>query len=167
MVAAGMLYEEQFNPEEAHDDPHPEDNGGDTVGACAIDAQGHLAAASSTGGIMLKLPGRAGDTPVIGSGGYCGPAGAISCTGHGESVMRVCLAKHAYDLMAAGTDAAEAAMKSVEHLVDTVKGIAGLVVVDRWGNRGWATSTERIAVGVPEREIDAREGNLPAKQTAP
>jgi L-asparaginase / beta-aspartyl-peptidase len=138
----------------------PPDEPSDTVGACCIDQQGRIAVASSTGGIMLKHPGRVGDTPIVGAGNYCGPAGVTACTGHGEAVMRVCLAKYAYDLLEAGCCAAEAAQRSVAHLVDTVDGKAGIIVLDRHGNRAWATSTMRIAVGVPEKLVDANVGVL-------
>jgi len=134
----------------------------DTVGACALDSQGHLAVASSTGGILLKLPGRAGDTPVVGGGSYCGPAGATSCTGHGEAAMRVCLAKYAYDLLEHGAGAQETAERAVDYLVAAVAGNAGLIVLDRFGNRAWATSTRRISVGVPEGLTEDRQGFRPA-----
>lgn len=66
----------------------------DTVGAVAIDQWNNVAAATSTGGITGKQPGRVGDTPVIGSGAYAdNRLGAVSTTGHGEAIMRVCLAR--------------------------------------------------------------------------
>jgi len=192
MTESGVQFTEQLGPEDMDNPkqhapgsggvPPPKQDGGqrpplpgddtsDTVGAIAIDAAGRIATASSTGGIMLKLPGRAGDTPVIGAGGYCGPAGSATCTGHGEAVMRVCLAKYAYDLLAAGCDAYDAAIRAVDHLVDAVQGIAGVIVLDRFGNRAWATSTTRIAVGLPEQPVDANAGyvmaGLPPEFTKP
>jgi beta-aspartyl-peptidase (threonine type) len=139
----------EFTPEQA-----------DTVGACAIDVEGRIAVASSTGGIMLKLPGRIGDTPVIGSGSYCGPAGAVTATGHGEACMRICLAKYIYDHMERGASALEAARAGVAHMVERVDGRAGVIVLDRNGNRAWSTSTSRIAAAVPELTIDSAEGEL-------
>lgn len=70
-----------------------------TVGAVAIDDQGRMAAATSTGGIWFKLPGRIGDSAVIGAGTYASRHGAVSATGHGEGIIRLCLAKFAVDLM--------------------------------------------------------------------
>ena len=68
----------------------------DTVGAVALDCHGAIAAGTSTGGITLKLPGRVGDSPLIGSGAYADSAlGGASTTGHGESIMRVLLAHRA------------------------------------------------------------------------
>jgi L-asparaginase / beta-aspartyl-peptidase len=144
---------------EASDDPiYVGDETSDTVGACAIDASGRLAVASSTGGIMLKTPGRVGDVPVVGTGNYCGPAGAITCTGHGEAVMRVCLAKYVYDQLEQGRTAAEAARMGIDLLIKRVQGAAGLIVVDSQGRRAWATSTPRISVGIPEEILDQRSG---------
>ncbi|XP_078469292.1 isoaspartyl peptidase/L-asparaginase-like isoform X5 [Lampetra planeri] len=66
----------------------------DTVGAVALDARGDVACATSTGGITNKMPGRVGDSPIVGCGGYADNAvGAVSTTGHGESIMKVTLAR--------------------------------------------------------------------------
>lgn len=62
--------------------------GHDTVGAVAIDADGNIACATSTGGIPAKWVGRVGDTPLPGSGGYANRCGGASSTGHGEAIMR-------------------------------------------------------------------------------
>lgn len=75
----------------------------DTVGAVAIDSAGHLACATSTGGITAKRAGRVGDTPVVGAGGFADDfVGAVSTTGHGETIMRVCLSRHVTGLMQQG-----------------------------------------------------------------
>lgn len=133
----------------------------DTIGALALDSRGGMAAALSTGGVMLKLPGRIGDTPVPGSGAYCGPAGAVCATGHGEAAMRVCLAKFIYDLLEAGADALSAAQAGVDYMVERVDGKAGVIVLDRLGRRAWATSTARISAGIPERLLaDAPSGRV-------
>jgi len=66
---------------------------GGTVGAVAIDGAGHLAAATSTGGMTNKAPGRVGDSPIIGAGTWAADGRcAVSCTGSGESILRACLA---------------------------------------------------------------------------
>ncbi|KAG7276958.1 hypothetical protein CRUP_016448 [Coryphaenoides rupestris] len=68
--------------------------GHDTVGAVAVDSCGNVACATSTGGIRHKMVGRVGDSPVIGAGGYAdNRSGAVSCTGHGESILKVTLAR--------------------------------------------------------------------------
>ena len=63
---------------------------------------GHLAAATSTGGMSMKRPGRVGDTPIVGCGTYADDAlAAVSCTGHGERIIQLTLARHAADLVGA------------------------------------------------------------------
>ena len=164
MMDKGLKF--MVDPElESSDDPeHPEEEDGcDTVGACAIDRNGQIAVAGSTGGLMLKFPGRVGDTPVPGSGSYAGPAGAVACTGHGEAVMKLCLAKYCYDLLEQGVSAEEATRLSVEHLVDKLNGFAGLIAISSSGERAWATSTPNIPVGIPEELLDDRSGHIPAR----
>lgn len=70
-----------------------------TVGAVAIDRRGLISAATSSGGINLKLPGRVGDTPIIGAGTYANRDGGVSATGHGEEIMRLLLAYRTVALM--------------------------------------------------------------------
>ncbi|KAJ0066845.1 hypothetical protein NL108_004813, partial [Boleophthalmus pectinirostris] len=66
-----------------------------TVGAVAVDSEGNVACATSTGGILNKMEGRVGDTPCIGPGGYAdNSVGAVSTTGHGEAILKVVLARH-------------------------------------------------------------------------
>jgi beta-aspartyl-peptidase (threonine type) len=72
-------------------------DGGGTVGACAVDANGHVAAATSTGGTTGKLPGRIGDTPLPGCGTWADPDVALSATGHGESAMSMTITRLAAD----------------------------------------------------------------------
>jgi len=70
-----------------------------TIGVVAIDINGLISVATSSGGINLRLPGRVGDTPVIGAGTYADRNGGVSTTGHGEEIMRQLLAFRAVDLM--------------------------------------------------------------------
>lgn len=106
------------------DDPPP----GDTVGAVARDDSGYMATANSTGGILVKLPGRVGDTPIIGAGVYAGPAGAVTATGIGEEIVRRVLSKEVYDLMRAGADPQRACEAGVARFTAEVP--VGLVAVD-------------------------------------
>jgi isoaspartyl peptidase/L-asparaginase-like protein (Ntn-hydrolase superfamily) len=73
-----------------------------TVGAVARDSAGRFCAGSSTGGTVFMMPGRVGDSPIVGAGIYCGPAGAVSVTGVGEEIIRRVLSKFVYDRMAGG-----------------------------------------------------------------
>ncbi|KAI5745254.1 hypothetical protein M8J76_009513 [Diaphorina citri] len=77
-------------------DPNVTEIGGGgvgTVGAVAVDARGHMVSCTSTGGITGKMKGRVGDTPIPGSGGYCDDnIASVSTTGHGDSILRYCVA---------------------------------------------------------------------------
>ncbi|KAK3776614.1 hypothetical protein RRG08_063318 [Elysia crispata] len=109
----------------------------DTVGAVAMDANGNLAAATSTGGITAKLPGRVGDSPIIGSGAYAdNTVGAVSTTGCGESIMKVCLARRVGELLEKGKTAQEAAEHALEFMSGRVGGAAGVIVLSQYGNAG-------------------------------
>jgi beta-aspartyl-peptidase (threonine type) len=117
-----------------------------TVGAVARDAAGHLAAATSTGGMSMKLPGRVGDTPIIGCGTYADDAlGAVSCTGHGERIIQLTLARHAADLVGRGASAMEAAREAAALLGRRVRGDGGLIVVGRSGDVGFAHNTPAMS----------------------
>jgi beta-aspartyl-peptidase (threonine type) len=119
-------------------DPSP----GGTVGAVARDARGHLAAATSTGGMVMKHPGRIGDTPIIGCGTYADDAlAAVSCTGHGERIIQLTLARHCADLVGAGRSAMEAAREAVALLGARVHGAGGLIVIGPVGDVGFAHNT--------------------------
>ena len=118
---------------------------GGTVGAVARDAKGHVAAATSTGGMINKAPGRVGDSPILGAGTYADDAGgACSNTGDGEAVMRVVLAKSASDAMRAGSTPEEAARGSIGLLRARAGGMGGMILVDAHGRIGLARSTETM-----------------------
>jgi beta-aspartyl-peptidase (threonine type) len=139
-----------------------------TVGAVALDRQGHLAAATSTGGITGKLPGRVGDTPVIGGGTYADDAAcAVSCTGQGEVFIRHAVAHDVTARMkyqklgVAG--AAEAVLKA---LPPRKGGSGGLIALDAHGNaampfdtqrmyRGWVTEDGKVHVIIGTEEEPA------------
>ena len=105
-----------------------------TVGAVALDLKGGLAAATSTGGIFNKRPGRVGDTPLIGIGTWADDQVAISCTGDGEPFIRNCAA---YDIAAqmryGGIEMNEAARATLDK-VKTLGGDGGVIAIDRAGN---------------------------------
>jgi beta-aspartyl-peptidase (threonine type) len=117
-----------------------------TVGCVAFDANGKLAVATSTGGLFNKLPGRVGDSPLIGCGTYADDYGAASCTGHGEAIMRVLLAKSAVDLLKNGVDSQSAAKQAVELLANKTASTGGLIVIDRRGKIGYARNTTHMPV---------------------
>ena len=127
-----------------------------TVGAVALDEQGRLFSATSTGGTCCKLPGRVGDSPLIGCGCYAdSQAGGVSCTGHGESIMKIVMAKTAIEFLRrnAGSGdntlaaAQHAADESVKVLFERGEGTGGLILLDRSGSPAFAFNTPRMAYG--------------------
>ena len=119
--------------------------GGGTVGAVARDAQGHVAAATSTGGMVGKRAGRIGDSPLVGAGTYADDvAGAASATGHGERIIQVALSKTAIDLLAAGISPATAARRAIATLGKRVGGRGGIILVGRTGGPGVAFNTRSM-----------------------
>jgi isoaspartyl peptidase/L-asparaginase-like protein (Ntn-hydrolase superfamily) len=120
-----------------------------TVGAVACDAAGHLAAATSTGGMTAKLPGRVGDTPVFGAGTFADDATcAVSGTGHGEFFMRH-LAAH--DVSARMKYLNEPLGTAADHVVASLRregGSGGLIAVDRAGNVALPFNSEGMYRGM-------------------
>jgi beta-aspartyl-peptidase (threonine type) len=117
-----------------------------TVGAVALDERGNLAAGTSTGGTYAMLPGRVGDSPIIGAGTYAeNESGAVSCTGSGEHILRRALAKETCLLMVDGTpaSAARAALKALLR----IHGQAGLIALDRRGHIAIMHTTDYMASG--------------------
>ncbi len=118
-----------------------------TVGAVAIDENGNIAASTSTGGASYKLPGRVGDSPLVGSGAYAdNQTGGASATGHGESIMKVVLCKLATDAIGRGMCAQEAADYAMQVMRTRTKGYGGLIVVDHQGRTAFAYNTPHMAV---------------------
>ena len=119
---------------------------GGTVGAVAIDTAGHLAAATSTGGITNKRAGRIGDSAIVGAGNLADDeAGAASATGTGEPILRIGLARFVLDHLKAGTTAMEAAERGLAELTRRTGGVAGVIVVDRQGRVGRARTTKTMS----------------------
>ena len=118
-----------------------------TVGAVAVDRHGTVAAATSTGGMIGKRPGRVGDSALIGSGTYAdNRLGAVSCTGSGEAIIRVVLARRTLDWLAQDGDPDAVARAAVELLVKEGRGEGGLILVDPRGRVGYASSTALMPV---------------------
>ena len=117
-----------------------------TVGCVTFDASGKLAVATSTGGIFNKLPGRVGDSPLIGCGTYADDFGAVSCTGHGEAIIRVVLAKATVEMLSNGANSQSAAQQAMELLAAKTQSSGGLVLIDRDGKIGYARNTMHMPV---------------------
>ena len=108
----------------------------------ALDRAGVIAAATSTGGMSGKLPGRVGDSPLIGCGTYAeSTLGGVSCTGDGEAIIRVVLARRTLEIMRSVDDPMHACQVAVDVLVEEGRGGGGLICVDWRGRIGWAHST--------------------------
>jgi beta-aspartyl-peptidase (threonine type) len=163
--------------EDEHAAEHHRGHEQGTVGAVAIDRHGALFAATSTGGTCCKLPGRVGDSPLIGCGCYAdSEAGGVSATGYGEAIMKIVMAKTATDLLSCGTRipacpppigaqhaaphlgatpstrdpcdlAILAARETIALFAKKTHATAGLILLDRHGNPGFAFNTPRMAYG--------------------
>lgn len=120
-----------------------------TVGAVALDAHGHLAAATSTGGMTNKQPGRVGDSPIVGAGCYANDATvAISCTGTGEAFIRACAAHDVSALIEyAGLDLQEACRRVVMEKLPRLGGRGGLIAVSAKGEVCLPFNTEGMYRG--------------------
>src|SRR5688500_11847396 len=117
------------------------------VGCVAFDSTGKLAVATSTGGIFNNLPGRVGDSPLIGCGTYGDDYGAASCTGHGEAIIRILLARSAVAYLQQGTEAQAAAnMTMIDLEDDRIRSTGGIILIDRWGQIGYARNTTHMPV---------------------
>lgn len=128
-----------------------------TVGAVAIDSDGNVAAATSTGGMTGKYVGRVGDTPLLGSGTYADNRfGAVSTTGYGEYIMRFNLAKDILTRMRyLDESAAEATHNSLLEMVELTGYTAGAITVSKDGDLGfnWSSETMSFAYQKSEGEI--------------
>ena len=121
---------------------------GGTVGAVALDRRGLIAAATSTGGMTGKTPGRVGDSPVIGCGTYAeSTSGGVSCTGEGEAIVRVVLARRTIDILKVAGDPMHACQIAMDILLEEGRGGGGLICIDWKGRLGWAHSTPLMPVG--------------------
>ena len=119
---------------------------GDTVGAIALDANGNLSVAVSTGGTAGKMAGRVGDSPIIGCGAYAdNHSGAAAATGNGEALMKILISKTACDLMNSGfspQDAAEETLRVLEQRVGAAQ--AGIILMNPAGEVGSAFNTHHM-----------------------
>lgn len=123
--------------------------GMDTVGAAAVDNNGNLAAAVSTGGVILKFPGRVGDSPIVGAGLYADERAAFVATGIGEYIIALGLSLRASLTYAATLDI----VRAVESQIDLITKVfgrdtAGLIGIDSRGNAWGACNTNAMPWGV-------------------
>lgn len=132
-------------------DPHYTSH--DTVGAIALDLDGRIAAATSTGGTLNKAPGRVGDSSLIGCGCYADNASAaVSLTGWGEPIMKLVLGKWATDRVLAGGSPEQVAPDAIAYLFRRLGGHGGIILLAPDGRYGLAHNTPRMAWGVHTSE---------------
>jgi beta-aspartyl-peptidase (threonine type) len=136
----------QANPDAQKQDLFAHTISHDTVGALALDVNGNIAAATSTGGTLNKAPGRLGDSSLIGCGCYADNASAAaSTTGWGEPIMKLVLAKWAADRVASGNLPQWVADEAMNYLKNRVNGHGGIILLDAQGRVGISYNTPRMA----------------------
>jgi beta-aspartyl-peptidase (threonine type) len=124
-----------------------------TVGAVAIDDEGNISAATSTGGTPGKMPGRVGDSPLVGCGAYAdNDTAGVSVTGYGESIMKVTLARRVCGKMEAGLGIDQAAEEAIAYLEKRVNGLGGVIAIDRHGKWTHSFNTPRMAIACIDSE---------------
>lgn len=134
----------------------------DTVGALSLDGDGNLAAACSTGGVSLKLPGRIGDSAILGAGLYAdNNSGAATATGIGEQAMRLVVSKAACDLMKR-ENAASAATKVIRHSTKRLGVGVGILTLDRSGRYGVAHNTRNLCWAA--KSVDGSTAKISGKR---
>ncbi len=128
-----------------------------TVGAVVRDASGTIVAATSTGGMTRKMKGRVGDSPIIGAGTYADSRlGGVSCTGYGEQILRIVLAKTVLDLVELRglsiSDAIHEALLKMKHLPN---GLGGLIAIDSEGTIAFAGNETHMSRAYMSDSMDA------------
>ncbi|MEM0449530.1 MAG: isoaspartyl peptidase/L-asparaginase [Methanomassiliicoccales archaeon] len=119
-----------------------------TVGAVAIDSEGLIAAATSTGGTPNKMAGRVGDSPLVGCGNYADSnIGGVSATGWGESIMKTVLARKVCDFLERGKTEWSAVKDSILYLEKRVNGFGGVILISKEGKMAYSFNTPHMAIG--------------------
>ena len=122
--------------------------GCDTVGAVAVDAEGRMAAAASTSGWPGKLTGRIGDTPIIGAGVYANEIAAAGCTGKGEQILRITMARMVVYHVENGLTVEESAERITGELRQKTSGQAGIILADSKGNMAVRFDTPHMPTAI-------------------
>lgn len=127
---------------------------GGTVGAVAIDKDGNIAVATSTGGITGKYRGRIGDTPLLGAGTFCNEIGGVSTTGHGETIMKAALA---HDILKRIEYLGQVPQKAVEeacqNMTKNLEGTGGAICLNKNGDVGVYFTSKRMAWAYQKKDV--------------
>uniref|UniRef100_A0A665X751 Isoaspartyl peptidase/L-asparaginase n=1 Tax=Echeneis naucrates TaxID=173247 RepID=A0A665X751_ECHNA len=127
---------------------------GKTKSGVAVDCAGNVACATSTGGIRNKMVGRVGDSPIIGCGGYADNfTGAVSCTGHGESILKVTLARLIISHIEQGKSVADASQLSLQYMGERVQGAGGAIAVSPSGEWAATFTSKRMAWAAVDSDV--------------
>jgi beta-aspartyl-peptidase (threonine type) len=130
----------------------------------AVDLKGHVACATSTGGITGQRKGRVGDTPIPGAGGWADDAtAAVSTTGHGEAIMRVSLSRHIVSLLKE-LPLQEATSAGLEYMRTRVEGFGGAIAVNSKGEVGVYFTTEQMPWASMASASELKYGVRPLEQ---
>ncbi|TET08547.1 MAG: asparaginase [Candidatus Thorarchaeota archaeon] len=149
-----QMIAEGYREEIAEGDLQPADApSGDTVGCIVVDSDGNIAATSSTGGIKKKIPGRVGDSPVMGAGAFANEICGASATGWGEHIMRVVLSRMTVLYVEEGLDVTAAAHKGIKMFEEKTGSKAGIIVADRSGNYGFSHNAKAMPLAIISREL--------------
>jgi beta-aspartyl-peptidase (threonine type) len=141
-----------------NDDLKPEtaQGGKDTVGAVALDARGLVAAGTSTGGLGNSLLGRVGDSPLVGAGFYADDAlGGSSCTGEGETILRLAMARTVLGRLEVDHDPGKAIQHELDRLAKRTSGAAGVIVLTPEGHVDWGHNEPNMAVAYQTSQMAA------------
>jgi beta-aspartyl-peptidase (threonine type) len=135
-------YEQIFHAQQYLKEDKEKDHLG-TVGCVAIDADGRIVAGTSTGGLKVDVPGRVGDSAILGAGTYCCKFGGVSCTGTGEKILVLALSKEVINHLRYndGKNAQDAVQHGLNEL-NSLQARGGLICIDHKGNIGYGCNTE-------------------------
>jgi len=117
-----------------------------TVGAVAIDSNGTIAAGTSTGGVPGKIPGRVGDSAIIGAGTFAVPLGGASATGYGEAIIIAGLCREAIAALSDGSSPSVVARRAIAALLAPLQAEGGIIIVDSRGGIGFAHNAAAMQV---------------------
>ncbi len=132
----------------------------DTVGCVTVDSEGRIAATSSTGGISNKMPGRVGDSPVIGAGAFANEIAGATATGWGEHIMRVLLTRMVVLHVEHGSSPMAASEEGMKLFQEKTGSEAGVVAADKDGHYGWSTNAKAMPTVIIHGTSDNVEKHL-------
>lgn len=162
MILSG--FRKEINGNRTHKIPYA--RGCDTVGCVALDENGRLASGASTSGWPGKLPGRVGDSPIIGSGVYANETAAASCTGKGEQILRIVMGREAVLHVETGLEVQAACERVMRTLRERTTGEAGLIMLDAVGNIGFAFDTPHMPIAIVRDEKIAYSSMQPVYESS-